>query len=111
VKTDLTSIYIEKAKALTLFKRFSEAHNALAIARKNLSPELTRWQVNLLSQAATTYFAEGDISSCCYSLEEVLPLVRALNLPDKEQRIVSLFARCKEKAPNNKEVQNLEKIV
>jgi tetratricopeptide (TPR) repeat protein len=111
VKTDLTSVYIEKAKALTLFKRFDEAHNALSIARKNLSPELTRWRINLLSQEATTYFAEGDISSCCYSIEEVLPLVRMLNLQDKEQRIVSLYTSCKEKAPNNKVVLSLTKIV
>src|SRR5579883_1270062 len=35
VKTDLTSVYIEKAQALALFGRFEEAHNALAVARKN----------------------------------------------------------------------------
>lgn len=111
VKTDITSIYIEKAKALTLFKRFGEAHNALAIARKNLSPEITRWKVNLLVEEAQTYFAEGDISSCCYSIEQVLPTIRVLNLPSKEQRVVSLYASCKEKAPNNKVVLSLAKIM
>src|SRR5437660_4428712 len=54
VKTDVTSISIERAKALTLFGRFEDAHNALAIARKKLSPELTRWQVNLLIEEAKT---------------------------------------------------------
>jgi hypothetical protein len=111
VKTDLTSIYIEKAEALVLFKRFDEAHNALSIARKNLSPEITRWQVNLLLAEASTYFAEGDISSCCYSIEQVLPLIRVLNLPSKEQRVVSLYASCKNIAPDNKVVLSLAKIV
>ena len=111
VKTDITSIYIERAKSLTLFKRFTEAHNALTIARKNLSPELTRWQVNLLIEEAKTYFAEGDITSCCYSLIEALPIVRAINLPSKEERINSLYESCKEREPGSSVVQKLGKIV
>jgi hypothetical protein len=111
VKTDLTSIYIERAKALTLFKRFDEAHNALSIARKNLSPEVTRWQVNLLIEEAKTYFAEGDFTSCCYSLIEALPIVRAINLPGKEDKIISLYESCKEREPGNSVVIKLGKMV
>jgi tetratricopeptide (TPR) repeat protein len=111
VKTDLTSIYIERAQALALFGRFEEAHNALAIARKNLSPELTRWQVNLLIEEATTYFAQGDISSCCYSLIEALPIVRAINLPSKEQKISTLYEHCSERDPNSSLVKKLGKMV
>jgi tetratricopeptide (TPR) repeat protein len=111
VKTDITSIYIERAKALTLFGRFEEAHSALAIARKNLSPELTRWQVNLLIEEAKTYFAEGDISSCCYSLIEALPIVRAINLPRKEQKVTSLYTLCNEREPSSTVVKKLGKMV
>jgi transcriptional regulator with XRE-family HTH domain len=111
VKTDLTSIYIERAKALRLFRRFDEAHNALAIARKNLSPEVTRWQVNLLIEEAKTYFAEGDITSCCTSLIDVLPIVRAIHLQDREEPIRSLFERCKKQKPNNEEVARLGKAL
>ncbi len=111
VKTDITSISIERAKALTLFGRFDEAHNALAIARKNLSPELTRWQVNLLIEEAQTYLTEGDISSCCYSLIEALPIVRAINLPSKEEKMYKLYERCKELEPDSSMLKRLEKIL
>lgn len=111
VKTDLTSIYIERAQALAMFGRFDEAHDALAIARKNLSPELTRWQVNLLIEEANTYFAQGDISSCCYSLIDALPIVRAINLPSKEEKISNLYERCSEQEPNNSIVRKLGKMV
>lgn len=111
VKTDLTSIYIERAQALTLFGRFDEAHNALAIARKNLSPELTRWQVNLLIEEATTYYAQGDISSCCYTLIEALPIVRAINLPSKQKKIIDLYENCKECEPDSSVVQRLGKMM
>jgi tetratricopeptide (TPR) repeat protein len=111
VKTDITSIYIERAKALTLFGRFQEAHSAFAIARKNLSPELTRWQVNLLIAEAETFFAEGDISSCCYSLLEALPIVRAINLPSKEERIYNLYVGCKDSDSDGSVVQKLGKLI
>ena len=111
IKTDVTSISIERAKALTLFGRFEDAHNALAIARKKLSPELTRWQVNLLIEEAKTSFAQGDISSCCYSLIEVLPIVRAINLPSKEEKITNLYERCNELEPGNSAVKSLGKMI
>lgn len=107
VKTDITSIYIERAKALTFFERFQDAHSALAIARKNLSPELTRWQVNLCIEEAKTYFAQGEIAACCYSLLEALPVVRAINLPGKEQKITSLYEHCKLCQPQSSVVKSL----
>jgi tetratricopeptide (TPR) repeat protein len=110
VKTDITSIYIERAKALTLFRRFEEAHGAFAIARKNLSPELTRWQVNLLIAEANTSFAEGDISSCCDSLLEALPIARVLNLSSKEENIYNLYISCRDREPRSSAVKRLEKI-
>lgn len=109
VKTDLTSIYIERAKAFRLFRRFHEAHNAFAIARKNLSPELTRWQVNLLIEEAKTYFAEGDVTSCCTSLIDALPIVRAVQLQNREQPIRSLLERCKKMESHNEAMLRLEK--
>ncbi len=111
VKTDITSIYIERAKALTLFGRFEEAHSAFSVARKNLSPELTRWQVNLLIEEAKTFFAQGDISSCCYSLLEALPITRAINLSSKEQRIYTLYASCMDRESSNSVVKKLEKLI
>jgi transcriptional regulator with XRE-family HTH domain len=109
VKTDLTSIYIERAKALRLFRRFREAHNAFAIARKNLSPELTRWQVNLLIEEAKTYLAEGDVTSCCTSLIDALPIVRAIQLQNREEPIRSLLEQCKRRESHNEAVLRLEK--
>jgi tetratricopeptide (TPR) repeat protein len=109
VKTDLTSIYIERAKALRLFRRFDEAHHAFAIARKNLSPELTRWQVNLLIEEAKTFFAEGDITGCCSSLIDALPIVRAIRLQNRERPIQALLEKCKRQEPRNEYVIRLEK--
>ena len=111
VKTDLTSIYIEKADALTLFGRFQEAHNALGIARKNLSPELTRWEVNLLLSEARAYLAEKDVESCCYSLIDALNIVRAVKVSSKEERIRSLYQTCKSLAPGNPTMKRLEKLL
>ena len=111
VKTDLTSIYIEQAEGLALFGRFDEAHNALAIARKKLSPELTRWEVNLSLAEAKTYFAQGDITSCCTSLIDALTIVRAINLSSKEERISTLFGKCREQEPNNAVVIKLQKAL
>lgn len=111
VKTDLTSIYIEKADALTLFGRMQEAHNALGVARKNLSPELTRWEVNLLLSEARAYLAEKDIDSCCYSLIDALNIVRAIKLPSKEDRILSVYQTCKSLAPGNPTMKRLEKLL
>lgn len=111
VKTDLTSIYIERAKALRLFHRFHEAHNALAIARKNLSPEVTRWQVNLLIEEAKTFLVEEDVTGCCYSLMEAVPIIRAIHLQSREEPIRSLLEKCKKKEARNEVVLRLEKIV
>ena len=111
VKTDLTSIYIERAKALTLFRRFDEAHNAFAVARKKLSPELTRWQVNLLIEEAKTYFAQGEVESCCLSLLDALPIVRAINMQNREGFICRLLEKCKQQDPSVEALKLLEKAL
>jgi tetratricopeptide (TPR) repeat protein len=111
VKTDVTSISIERAKALTLFRRFDEAHNAFAIARKKLSPELTRWQVNLLIEEAKTYFAQHEIESCCLTLLDALPIVRAIDMPNREGFMRRLLEKCKQRIPSSEAVKRLEKAL
>jgi tetratricopeptide (TPR) repeat protein len=111
VKTDLTSIYIERAKALTLFRRFDEAHNAFAIARKKLSPELTCWQVNLLIEEAKTYFAQGEIENCCLALLDALPIVRAINMHNREGFIRRLLEKCKQRSSSSEVAKQLEKVL
>jgi hypothetical protein len=111
VKTDLTSIYIERAKALRIFRRFDEAHGALALARKKLSPELTRWRINLLIEEAKTYFAEHDVAGCCSSLIDAVPLVRAIHLQTREKSIQLLLEQCKKWEPTNRTVQQLEMVL
>jgi len=65
----------------------------------------------LLIEEATTYFARGDISSCCYSLIEALPIARAVNLPGKEEKIAALYARCNQRDPGSSLVKKLGKMV
>lgn len=111
VKTDITSIFIERAEALTIFGRYDDAHNALAIARKNLSPELTRWQVNLLLAEAGTYLAEKDVNSCCIILLEALTVARAIHLSSKEERVSVMYQQCKTLEPGNAALKKLEKAL
>ncbi|GER84387.1 hypothetical protein KTAU_30230 [Thermogemmatispora aurantia] len=99
VRTDLTSIAIEKAQALTMFGRHDEALAALGVARKHLQPGMTRWQLNLLLAEADAYYAQGDLESCCYVLTDALRITRALNLPTKEERIKRLYQQCQGKTP------------
>lgn len=109
VKLDFTSLYIERAKALRLFGRYHEAHHALAIARKNLSPDLTRWHMNLLIEEAKTYADEKQVSDCCEVLREALKIVRVLKLQDREIYITQLYQRLKNAEPNNYHVGQLGK--
>jgi transcriptional regulator with XRE-family HTH domain len=111
VKTDLTSIHIERAKALRIFRRYDEAHDAFAVARKKLSPELTRWNVNLLIEEAKTYCAERDVTSCCSTLADAVPLVRAINLQNRMHVMQSLLAECKELEPTNRAALHLDKVL
>jgi len=108
VRTDLTSILIEKADALILFGRIDDAHDALAIARDHLSPEQNRWKVNLLLSEARAYLAEKDITSCCGALIEATSIIRAINLSAKEDRVLALLEECRQLDPQNSEVQRLE---
>ncbi len=78
-------------------------------ARKNLSPDLTRWQVNLLIEEAKTYMAEEDVTSCCTSLIDALPLVQAIHLQNREEPMRRLLQRCKNLEPHNEAVMRLEK--
>lgn len=109
VKTDITSISIEKAEALISFGRFEEAQNALAIARKQLSPEQTRWKVNLVLAEAEMYLAQREISSCGYSLLDALEIARAVHLQGKELRIRALADACRQIDATNLTLSQLDK--
>ncbi|SRR6266699_3160519 len=90
-KLDITSLYVERAEALRQFSKFGDAHDALAIARDNLSPELTRWQVNILLEEAETHFAEKDYDDSATIALETLKLVNTLQLHGKKERIRRLY--------------------
>ena len=110
VRTDVTSILIEKADALILFGRIDDAHDALAIARDHLSPEQNRWKVNLLLSEARAYLAERDVASCAGILIEATSIIRAINLSSKEDRVLALLKECQQIEPQNPEVQQLEAL-
>ncbi|GCE47651.1 hypothetical protein EI42_03799 [Thermosporothrix hazakensis] len=111
VRLDITSLYIERAKALTLFGRYDEAAHALLVARKGLKPGLPRWQINLLLEEARVHYALQQYSDCALFLLRALKIVRALDLPMKEERIRSTFLQCKEQAPNEPHVFALEQAL
>ncbi|SRR6266487_638760 len=111
VKTDITSILIEKADALILYGHIVDAHNALTIARKHLSPEQNRWKINLLLSEARAFLAEKDVTSCCQTLTEAFSIIQAINLSAKQDRVLSLFKQCQQLEPQNSEVQHLQALL
>ncbi|MBV8822892.1 MAG: hypothetical protein JO123_08900 [Ktedonobacteraceae bacterium] len=110
VKTDITSILIEKADALILYGRIGDAQDALAIAREHVSPEQNRWKINLLLSEARAYLAEKDVTSCCQSAIEALSIIRAINLSAKEDRVFWLLEQCRQLEAQNPEVLRLETL-
>jgi tetratricopeptide (TPR) repeat protein len=110
VRTDITSILIEKADALILFGRIADAHDALAMAREHLSPEQNRWKINLLLSEARAYLAERNVTNCCRALIEAMSIIRAINLSAKKDRVLSLLEECRQLDPQNPEVQQLEML-
>jgi hypothetical protein len=111
VKTDITSILIEKADALILYGRIADAHDALAIAREHLSPEQNRWKINLLLSEARAFLAEKDVASCCQTLIDALSIIHAIDLSAKRDRVLSLFEQCQKLEPQNTEVQQLQALL
>jgi hypothetical protein len=91
MKLDLTSLYIEMAEAFILWRQFDDARNALAIARKQLSPELTRWQVNILLTEADMYNAQGHYADGADAALEALKIIQAVKMDSKEQRIRAML--------------------
>ncbi len=90
-RLDLTSLYIERAEALRQFRQFDDAHDALAIARDNLSPQLTRWQINIMLEEAEAYYAQGDHGDSATVALNTLKLINTLRLDGKKQRIRRLY--------------------
>jgi tetratricopeptide (TPR) repeat protein len=99
-KLDLTSLYVERAEALRQFGQFDDARNALAIARDNLSPELTRWQINILLEEAETYLAEQEYDDSATVALEALKVVDVLQLGGKKEQIRRLYGELYKWNPN-----------
>lgn len=107
MKLDLTSLYIEMAEAFILWRQFDDARNALAIARKQLSPELTRWQVNILLTEADMYNAQGHYADGADSALEALKIVQAVKMDSKEQRIRAMLPQFVQSIPRYEATKQL----
>ncbi|SRR6266487_6015470 len=107
LKLNVASLHIERAKILTQFHHFAEAHNAFKIAHKNLSPELVSWQANILIEEAETCFKEDEIDGCCGQALQALKVFRTLQSRSREERIQRLYTRCKKRAPGTVSVYRL----
>ncbi len=90
-RLDVTSLYIERAEALRQFGQFDDAHNALAIAQNNLSPQLTRWHLNIMLGEAETYYAQGEHDDSATIALDALKLINTLRLDGKKERIRRLY--------------------
>lgn len=107
VKLNVAGLYMDRASALTLYRKPDEAHNALDVVRANLGPELTRWQARLLIADAQTYLAENDPESCCDMAFEALKVVRATQSLSNEARIQNLYQQLERSYPHHPLVNRL----
>lgn len=107
LKLNVASLHIERAKILTQFHHFEDAHNSFKIAHKNLSPDLVSWQANILIEEAETCFQEEEIDGCCEQASRALKIVRTLQSRSREERIQRLYIRCRKRAPHNISVYRL----
>lgn len=107
MKLDIASIAIEQAEALTLFGRYDDAHDALAIARDKMSPELTRWLVNILLTEADTLYRQGLYDYSADSALSAFQIIQTLQMKSKEPRVRSLYDLLKNKVPTYKAVKTL----
>ncbi len=107
MKLDLTSLYIEMAEAFILWRQFEDARNALAIARKQLSPELTRWHVNILLTEADMYSAQGDYADSADTALEALKIVQSVKMGSKEERIRAMLPQFIASIPNDQATKEL----
>lgn len=108
-KMDLTSALIEKAEALTLFRRYQDAHLALETAEENLGPSLTRWRLNLLLARAGVYLGERSVTDAAYVLIDALGIARDLQLPKKIARIKDFQDQAAVIEPGNAQLTELVK--
>jgi hypothetical protein len=100
MKLDLTSLYIEMAEAFIIFRQFEDAQNALAIARQQLSPELTRWLVNILLTEADMYYAQRQYADSADVAMQALRTIQAVKMASKEKRVRDLFSELNQFIPN-----------
>jgi hypothetical protein len=108
VKLNIAGLYMDRAQALTLFRKTDEAHNALNIARNNPGPELTRWQARLLIADAEIYLAEDDPESCCEIAFDGLKVVQATQSRSNEAQIQKLQQQLERRYTNHPLVKRLE---
>ena len=101
LKLNIASYHIERAKILTCFRRFEDAHNSFRIAHKNLSPDLTSWQANILIEEAETYLKQDEVEGSCEFAIEAFKVVRTLQSRSREARVQHLYQQCKMRSPNN----------
>lgn len=111
LKLNISSLYIERAKVLSCFGKFDDAHNSFKIAHKHLSPDLISWQANILLEEAETDLKENEIEGCCERALKAIKIVRNLRSRSREQRIQQLYQQCKKIAPNNALVCHLGEML
>lgn len=107
VTSDITTLYIERARALLLFGRHREALNAVQVAWKALSPSQSRWHLNLLITEARIYIAAKKIDQATTMLEEADKLARDLGIQSKQGYVRELALRCEGIIPGNERVRRL----
>lgn len=111
VRTDVTSILIEKADAQRMFGQLEDALDTLAIARKHVSPEQHRWLINLASTEISIYLDMGKIEEACQLLQENWPLVKAVNIPSKSNAMLSFYDQAVLLSPDHPSVLALGRTI
>ena len=85
-KLSLTGYQQDRARGFLRFGDYDAALEALAVAEKAQTPEMTRWAAETAILRAQVFAATGEVEWACSELEEALPLVTATRSSGKKRK-------------------------
>lgn len=110
-KTDIASVYTEKAEVQISFGLYKQALETLEIARNNTPAEQNRWKVNLALIESMAYIGMKRIVPAASSLKDAYDLATGMHLIKKVQRVQELSQRLANLAPEHESVKLLQEAI
>jgi tetratricopeptide (TPR) repeat protein len=106
-KLSLTGYQQDRARGFLRFGDYDAALEALAVAEKAQTPEMTRWAAETAILRAHVFAATGEVEWACSELEEALPLVTATRSSGKKRKARQLYRELATRNPTSTSVRHL----